>query len=507
MIAVIYARYSDSKQTEQSIEGQLKICNEYAKANGYSILREYIDRAQSGKTDNRIQFKKMLEDSKKNKFDAVIVYAINRFGRNVRQSLNNADKLQSNGVSILSATETFENTPSGIMFRTMIMAYDQYYSDELTQKVNRGLSLNAEKCLSNGGTTPLGYKIVDKKYVINEETAPIVQEVYTKYANGMSAKEICDSLNERHLKSAKGAAFNKGSLHTMLKNRKYLGIYIYNGQETPGGMPQIIDEDLFDKVAKRMELNKKTPARSRAKAEYLLTTKLFCGHCKEMMIGHSSNQISKKGVIFNYYKCKNSGGSKPCKKKMVKKDYIENIVVNQCYKLLTPKNIRRIAKEVMKIAESFDDKSELIRLEKLLQKAQKEKGNQMTSLRACDDDSVKEMIFDDLKTIGIEIKELEKQLSLEKARRHSMTEEQIIKFLTSLSKGDVNNIVYRRSLIRLFVNKIFLYDDRFTITFNSGDEEVTITDVLLSEIETELGDKKLCLLNNSCHQMKKPVII
>ena len=83
------------------------------------------------------------------------------------------------------------------------------------------MKTNAEKCLSNGGTTPLGYKIVDHRYVLDEEKAPIVREIYTKYANGWSIKEICDSLNERHIKTAQGAEFNKSSLHTMLKNRKY----------------------------------------------------------------------------------------------------------------------------------------------------------------------------------------------------------------------------------------------------------------------------------------------
>lgn len=121
-----------------------------------------------------------------------------------------------------------------------------------------------------------------------------MQEIFTKYANGWSIKQICESLNERQLKTAQGAAFNKSSLHTMLKNRKYLGIYIYKDHEIPGGMPQIIDKDLFDKVQEKMKANQKAPARARAKAEYILSGKLFCGYCKEKMVGHSSNQISKK---------------------------------------------------------------------------------------------------------------------------------------------------------------------------------------------------------------------
>ena len=442
----------------------------------------------------------MLTDSRKKQFDTVIVYAFDRFGRNILQSLLNEKNLQDNGVTVLSATENNENTPSGRMQRNIHMTFAQYYSDELAQKVSRGMKINAEKGLSNGGTTPLGYKIVDKKYVINEETAPIVQEIFAKYASGESIKQICDSLNERQLKSALNAAFNKSSLHTLLGNRKYLGIYIHNKTEIPGAMPQIIDDDLFIKVAEKMTLNKKNPARSRAKAEYLLTTKLFCGHCKEKMVGHSSNQISKKGVIFNYYKCKNSGGAdSTCNKKMVHKDYIEDKVVRKCREQLTPSNIIRIAKEVTKIAKSLDDRTEINRLQNLIKTAQEEKGNHMASLRACKDDTIREMIFEDLSRIGADLKELERQIELENARRESITEEEIIKSLTRLAEGDINDINYRKSIIRLLVNKIFLYDDYFLITINTGDENVEITVNLLENIESALGDKSLCLSNHGVH--------
>lgn len=172
-------------------------------------------------------------------------------------------------------------------------------------------------------------------------------------------KEIVIDLNERNIKNASGKKFLNTSLHNLLTNKKYLGIYIYGGIEIQGGMPQIIDQDLFDKVAERMQLNKTLPGRTRAKAEYLLTSKLFCGYCKTMMTGHSSNQISTKGKIFNYYKCKNQGSGKPCKKKMVHKDYIEDIIINKCREILTPQNIRRIAKEVVRIAESYNDRTEI----------------------------------------------------------------------------------------------------------------------------------------------------
>ncbi|HBU12683.1 MAG TPA: hypothetical protein DEB31_08155 [Clostridiales bacterium] len=96
---------------------------------------------------------------------------------------------------------------------------------------------------------------------------------------------------------------------------------------------------------------------------------------------------------------------------------------------------------------------------------------------------VREMIIEDVSRIGAEIKELKNQLEIEQARRYTISEEQIVEALTKLADGDVNDLIYRKSLIKMLVNRIFLYDDKFTITFNSGDEEVTITDVLLAEIK------------------------
>ena len=499
MVAVIYARYSDSKQDYNSIIGQLQVCHKYGEANGYTVLREYIDEAQSGKTDDRVQFRKMLADSKKKQFDAVIVYTLDRFGRNLLQALNNERSLQENGVTILSATEHTENTPSGRMQRNIHMTFAQYFSDELSQKVSRGHRVNAEEGLSNG-PKPLGYKVVNKRFVIEETEAAIVQEIFTRYANGWRIIDIVDDLNQRQLKSGKGQPFKKNSMSTMLNNRRYLGIYIYGDIVTPGGMPQIISEDLFNKVQERMRLNKLAPARARAKAECILTTKLFCGYCKTMMIGHSTTKASKSGKVYNYYTCKNSGGSKPCKKKKVGKDTIEDTVVDECRRLLTPKNIRRIAKEVAKIAQSYDDTAEIKRLEGLIQEAQTAIANQMVSLHACTVDTVRELIIQDLSALGAEQKALEGQLELEKERRHIITEEQIIGELTKLADGDVNDLAYRKSLIRLLVNKIYLYDDRYTITFNSGDGEVAITGELLAKIEAGLEGKSLCLSNHREYQ-------
>ena len=151
------------------------------------------------------------------------------------------------------------------------------------------------------------------------------------------------------------------------------------------------------------------------------------------------------------------------------------------------------------MAQSYDDQAELKRLTGLLNKAQEEKENQLSALRSCKSDSVREMIFEDLDKIGAEIAALEKQIEIEKSRHHVITEEQVVAFFNHLAKGNIKDIAYRKTLIKVMVNKIFLYDDRLTITFNSGDDEVTITDRLLSDIEDDLRNKNLYLIDQKVH--------
>lgn len=270
MKVVIYARYSSSSQREASIEEQIKICTDYAKKNKYIVINTYSDSALTGKNDKRPALQRLIKDCSSGTFDMVLVYSIDRFGRNLKQSLNNADKIeQDNGILLISVTENFTNDPSGRFFRNVMMAHAQYYSDELSVKIKRGMNYNGEKCLCTGGNIALGFRVnKDRKFEVDPNTAPIVETIFEMYARGV--------------------AFNKNSLHTILKNKRYIGVYTYKGKETPGGMPRIISDELFSKVAEIMEKNKKAPARARAKVEYLLTTKLFCGRCKEMMTGYSA---------------------------------------------------------------------------------------------------------------------------------------------------------------------------------------------------------------------------
>ena len=159
MNVVIYARFSSHSQTEQSIEGQLKVCYEYAQAHQYTVIGEYIDRAQSGTSDNRTDFQRMILDSEKHTFQGVLVYQLDRFARNRYDSAIYKAKLKKNGVRVLSARENITEDASGILIEGVLESMAEYYSAELSQKINRGRKINASKCLSNGSNPGLGYKV------------------------------------------------------------------------------------------------------------------------------------------------------------------------------------------------------------------------------------------------------------------------------------------------------------------------------------------------------------
>lgn len=338
MKAVIYARYSSDNQREESIEGQLRECMEYAERNGITVINTYIDRALSAKTDNRPNFQKMIKDSYKGLFDLVIVWKLDRFARNRYDSANYKTILKKNGVKVISARETIAEGSEGILLESVLEGFAEYFSADLAEKVTRGMEENALKCMNNGSGIPLGYYVDDTQHLqIDEKKAPFVKEIFQRFAEGEMIKTIISELNARgarisyKLKKSRKEVktcerpLSYNTVRRILSNRKYIGEYKFKDIVIPNGVPAIVEQELFDKVQRRLEQNKKAPAKHKAEDDYLLTTKLFCGKCKAMMVGECGTSHTEK--TYRYYKCVNQKRKHTCDKKTVKKDFIENLVV------------------------------------------------------------------------------------------------------------------------------------------------------------------------------------
>ena len=480
--AVIYARFSSHSQNEQSIEGQLAECYAFAQRSDLRIVHEYIDRALTGTTDKRPDFLQMIEDSKRKGFQFVIVYQLDRFARNRYDSATYKAKLKKNGVRVLSAKENITDDASGILVEGVLESMAEYYSAELSQKIHRGMAINAEKCLSNGSNPGLGFKVdSERRFYVDNDEAAIVREIYERYAAGETKAEIIRDLQRRKVKTSLGKEFSNNSLSRLLSNKRYIGIYLYKGQETPGGMPQILDDDLFYRVQALINKNRSAPARTHGEGEYLLTTKLFCGYCKEMMVGYGGT--GKSGRQYHYYNCKNAR-KKKCQKKIISKQYIEDRVVAECLKLLTDENITFIAKMVVEECNKSPDNISVKALKKAIQEADTAIENLWRGIEL--GQSV-EMLTERINQRKAQKAELEEQLAIEQNKKICLTEPQIHAFLDYVCDMPADDVNKRRAIINIFVHSIYLYDDNFTLIINASKKPLSIDNIPLDDIEAALS--------------------
>ena len=473
--AVIYARFSSHAQNEQSIEGQLKECYVFAERSGLRIVHEYIDRALTGTTDKRPEFLQMIEDSKRKGFQFVVVYQLDRFARNRYDSATYKAKLKKNGVRVLSAKENITDDASGILIEGVLESMAEYYSAELSQKIKRGIAISASKCKFFGGKVPLGYKIDEKKdYVINEETAPIVRRMFEMLAGGYNYAQIARYMNERGIPTATGGKWGKNSFNSIFSNRRYLGKYIFHGEEIDGGIPQLIDDGLFADVQKVLEKYAAAPSRGKAKVEYLLSDKLICGKCGHKMTGISSTSKSKK--IHHYYKC--VGVTKGvCDKRTIRKQFIEDEIVyaivgngteQNPHGILTDEFIDMVAAETYLLIQTERNDCEIKRLESLVADNQKAINNLMQALML---GKIADTILAQIEKLESENKELNDTIESEKALQINYTYADIRKWLQHFRTLDYSKTKNRKDLIDTFIYRVLLYDDKMKVIFNLKGEQ------------------------------------
>ncbi|SFG62774.1 Site-specific DNA recombinase [Desulfotomaculum arcticum] len=231
MKAVIYARFSSDNQREESLTAQIRACTDYADKRGYTIIQTYTDEARSALTDNRPGFLRMIDEIKnfKVKADLVLVHKLDRFARNRYDSAFYRRELRQAGVRLESVTERLDDSPEAVLLESLIEGIAEYYSKNLAREVMKGMRETALQAKHCGGTPPLGYNVgPDKKYIINETEARAVRIIFNMYAAGHGYGNIITTLNETNYKTKAGKPFGKNSLHEILKNKKYAGIYVFN---------------------------------------------------------------------------------------------------------------------------------------------------------------------------------------------------------------------------------------------------------------------------------------
>jgi len=470
MTAVIYARYSSDNQREESIEGQIRECTAYAEKNGITVVKHYIDRALSAKTDNRPDFQQMIKDSEKRLFDIVLVWKLDRFARNRYDSAHYEYQLERNHVKLVSATEPISDSPAGIMVKSMLTGMAEYYSAELSEKVVRGMTENVLKGKYNGGTIPIGFKVDEEKFFqIDPLKAPFVVEAFQRYNDGATMKELMNWLNDSGVTTNRNQKFTYNSVQKLLTNKRYIGENHFKDIVMPDSIPAIVDKDLFEEVQLKIKKNSRAPARHKAEDDYLLTTKLFCGMCGAMMFGECGTGRNK--VVHHYYKCATAKRFKTCKKKTVRKEWLEDLVIAETMKLIQDDAvIDAIVAEVMELQDQ--ENTTLPLLEKQMREVENGIENMLNAIQA---GVLTNSTKSRLEKLEAQQKKLEVRIAEEKIARPRLSENQVRFWLTRFRKLDPNVKSHRETLINTFVNAVYLYDEKVLITFNYKDGTKTIT--------------------------------
>ena len=468
--AVIYARYSSSGQREESIEGQLRDCYEFARQKGLNVIGEYIDKAMSGRSDKRPDFQRMLRDSERGLFEVVITWKMDRFARSRYDSAMYKAKLKKNGVQILYAKETIPEGPEGIILESVMEGYAEYYSENLSQNVKRGYYDSAldRKTL---GQKVIGYRRgTDGRFEVDPAQAVIVHRIFMEYAAGERAKDIYERLNAEGYRTSRGGLFNKNSIRRIILNEKYIGVYEYEDIRDENGIPAIIDRELFGRAQEMIKINKDAPGRRQH--SFLLTGKIKCGICGEDMTGDSGT--SKSGQVYAYYTCNGRKYKKGCKKERAPKDWIENLVIAELAALVNNDDfINEVAESAFAYQNRERDRTALNALEARKKENEKAIANIMSAI---EQGIITPTTKSRLLELESESANIDRGIAREMIAEPLFTQEQIAFSLSRFQNGDIEDESYRMQLIDTFLNAVFLYDDdKLVLTLNYSGERSKIT--------------------------------
>ena len=343
MRAAAYARFSTDRQQHNSIEYQLAEIYRYCAEHGITIVATFTDEGETGTNTARSGFQSMLEAATRGDFDAVVIYDILRGSRDVGDWFTFRKQMLHRGITVLSTADKLGDMTDGNDFLVELLTVGMGQREvlETRKKSIAGVAIKAQKGVFLGGTPPLGYTIEDGKYVIDPGEARTVRTIFELYGEGKSYDDILRAVDGAIGKF--GRPLGKNSLHSILTNERYIGVYTWNkrkvklfrkwagGAPNPncvrieGIIPEIIDKATWERVQKRMSDNKRN-ASNKAKRSYLLSGLIECEECGAAYVGHTST--NKKGVETRYYVCGNKYRTHTCQAKNINAAEIEGFVID-----------------------------------------------------------------------------------------------------------------------------------------------------------------------------------
>ncbi len=439
----------------------MRVCNEYAERNDILIVDTYIDRAMTGTNDNRTDFQRMLHDSNKKAWDLVLVYKLDRFSRNKYEMAVHKKTLRDNGIKLVSAMENIPDTPEGIILESLLEGMAEYYSAELSQKLKRGMNETRQKGNFTGGYVLFGYRVENKKIVIQEDEAEVVRWMFNECASGKLVKTIYKELNERGI-LYRGKPFARNTVYRLLANEKYIGIFRHGDEVFTNMYPRIVPQEIFEAVKRKIDSNKY--GKHNPDIVYLLRNKVRCGYCGKRV--NSDAGTSRNGNVMRYYKCtgKKTKDDK-CILNPLRKEVLEKMVLETTLEAFsTPNNISIFADQVMTLLEKNNHENSILKLLKVeFDKIEKAISNLLDCMeQGMATESTKQR----LQELESKRSVISENIMIEQSKEQTkLTKEDIIKYIVSALRKSP------RQLLDLLIKEIRLYNDKIEIDFHFVDKK------------------------------------
>ncbi|MCI1245038.1 MAG: recombinase family protein [Bacilli bacterium] len=390
----------------------------------------------------------MIKDSYAKEFTVVLVWKSDRFARKRFDALKYKEILDGNGARLISATEANIDGPEGIIIESVMDGYNEYYSAELTVKVGRGLRESVKKGKTIGGRRQIGYQIKDGSYVIDENEARAVKEMFRLFAyEGMAMSAIAKRLNEEGMARSDGLRYNHNCVEKAIVSKRYVGVLKCEGERNENAIPRIIDDDTWRKAQSRRESHKHRGGCFLDPNEYALSGRLFCAECGSPFVGQSGTSRSKK--TYEYYIC-NGRRRHQCYAPRWGKAEIEGMVIGL-------------------LKDTFRDSDTSAFLANRLFGAQSKGTAEAASITdrlatvQSKIDNIEKAIEDGIytKTTKAALSKLEEEqdsleisLSKERVKHRVYTKEEIKAAIQMLGRIDLSTTAKKRTFVNTFVNRI-----------------------------------------------------
>lgn len=446
--AAAYARYSTDKQTGNSIDYQLSAIRSYCRDHDINITATYTDEAETGTNADRPGFQMLLSAARRHEFNAIIIYDITRGSRDVGDWFQFRKTMAMLGVEVHATTQSLGDITNANDFLVELISagLGQREVLETRQKSINGVAERAKEGAFLGGIPPLGYDIADGNYVINDAESGTVRKIFSMYAAGASYDAILHAVADARGK--RGQPLGKNSLHSILRNERYIGVYTWNKRKMKlfrkwaGGapnpncvrienlIPPIIDKSTWERVQLRMDDRKKN-ASNKAKRTYLLSGLIECEACGAAYVGHTTT--SSKGYETRYYCCGNKYRTHTCSAKNINADEIETFVVQHLKAYFLQTDFAEVANY---IADQVNNSTPDLKKERV----------ELRSIDAKINNGVAAILN------GTKIPELDAELDRLRIRKSELED-----IIGRRSKN--NNRVDPQSIIKLFQNAIENWDE------------------------------------------------